>query len=120
MPDFFDNLPSVESNLALSTITAFGLVILPCLSQAQASLNCDRDRSARSRVSGVRFQSSNMGMQKGILNYDRQFSVADTGDTSFELPGTGPNPRRICGSVHNQCNIYAPPRVSVNDTDTQF
>jgi hypothetical protein len=59
-------------------------------------------------------------MQKGILNYDRQFSVADTGDTLFELPGTGPNPRSVCGSAHNQYNIYAPPRVSVNDTDTQF
>jgi hypothetical protein len=59
-------------------------------------------------------------MRKGILNYDRQFSVVDTGDTSFELPGTGSNPRSICGSVNNQSNIYAPPRVGVNDTYNQF
>jgi len=120
MPDFFDNTTALKASLSHSAITVMGLVILPCLSQAQASWNCDRDRSARSRVSRVRIQSSNTGMRKGILNYDRQFSVVDTGDTSFELPGTGSNPRSICGSVNNQSNIYAPPRVGVNDTYNQF
>jgi hypothetical protein len=59
-------------------------------------------------------------MRKGIPSNDRHLSFIENGDTSFELPGTGPNPRRICGSVHNQCNIYAPPRVGVNDTHNQF
>jgi hypothetical protein len=92
-------------------------VILPCLSQA--SLNCDMDRSAHLWVSSVRIQSSIMGMQQDIPSSDRQFSFTETGDTSFEAPGTGSNPRSFCGSVNNQ-SIYVSPRVSVNDTDNQF
>lgn len=91
-------------------------MILSSLPQAQAGTNRSMEQFAPSRASRMRYSSSHLGMLKSILGCDRHFLVAQTGDNPFELPGTGPNPRSVCGSAHNQRNIYAPPRVGVNDS----
>ena len=111
---------ALRTSISLSAITAFGFVISSNLPQVQAGLSFEMDGRAHSWASGILHHNEPPRMLKGVLGCARRLPVAQTGDTQFELPGTGSNPRSICGSVNNQSNIYAPPRVGVNDTDNQF